>query len=141
MAAAVRIARFALAYWAAIFALGFVLGSIRVLWLAPRLGEGAAVLAELPVMLGASWLWARHLLVRLPLASAGQALAAGALAFALLLGAEFALAVVIFAQSPGAWFAALMRLPGSLGLAGQIGFALIPWATARGPCRKQENSN
>jgi hypothetical protein len=123
-----RIAAFALAYWAAIFALGFVLGTVRVLWLAPRLGESAAVLAELPVMLGASWLWARRLLVRLPLASAGAALAAGALAFVLLLGAEFALGVAAFGQSPGAWLAALLRLPGSLGLAGQLGFALIPWA-------------
>lgn len=126
-----RVARFALTYWAALFALGFVLGTIRVLWLAPMLGESAAVLAELPVMLGASWLWARRLLVRQPLASAGQALAAGALAFALLLGAELVLGVVAFGQSPAEWLAALGRPPGTLGLAGQLGFALIPWAARR----------
>src|SRR5690606_39056760 len=44
----------ALAYWAAIFALGFVLGTVRTLWLAPAVGELAAVALELPVMLGAS---------------------------------------------------------------------------------------
>lgn len=126
-----RLAAFALAYWAAILALGFVLGTLRVMWLAPLLGENTAVLAELPVMLGASWLWARTLLARQPLASAGEALAAGALAFALLLGAEFALGVIAFGQSPAGWFADLLHPPGVYGLVGQIAFALMPWAARR----------
>jgi hypothetical protein len=126
-----RIAGFALTYWAAVFALGFVLGTLRVVWLAPALGESAAVLAELPVMLAASWLWAQRLLARLPLASAGAALGAGALALALLLGAELALGALAFGQSPAAWLAALTRPPGSIGLAGQLGFALIPWWLSR----------
>jgi hypothetical protein len=126
-----RVAAFAFVYWAGVFAFGFILGTVRVLWLAPMLGESAAVLAELPVMLGVSWLWARSLLHRLPLPSAGAALAAGALAFALLLGAELALGVLAFGQSPSAWSADLLRPPGVYGLVGQIAFALMPWAVRR----------
>lgn len=116
----------ALTYFAGIFALGFVLGTIRVLWLVPALGENAAVLAELPVMLAASWLWARRVLRRQPLASRSAALAMGCLAFALLLLAELALGLTLFGQSAGEWLAALGHLPGSLGLAGQVLFALMP---------------
>ena len=53
-----RILGNALAYWAGIFTLGFVLGAVRLLVLVPRLGVAGAVAAELPVMLGASWLLA-----------------------------------------------------------------------------------
>lgn len=46
-----RIASAGLAYWAVVFALGFVLGTIRVLWLAPLVGLIPATALELPVML------------------------------------------------------------------------------------------
>ena len=49
----------ALRYFGIIFALGFVLGTIRTLWLAPIVGTVGAVLIELPIMLIASWLVAR----------------------------------------------------------------------------------
>jgi hypothetical protein len=38
-----------------IFVVGFILGTIRVLLLAPRLGETTAVIIEAPIMLAASW--------------------------------------------------------------------------------------
>ena len=78
----------ALAYWGAIFALGFVLGTLRVLWIAPQMGETRAVLFELPLMLAASWFAARWLVRRFGIGSAGQALAMGALAFVLLMASE-----------------------------------------------------
>lgn len=43
-------------YFVAVFTLGFCLGVLRTLVLVPRLGETLAVLAELPVILAASWL-------------------------------------------------------------------------------------
>ena len=66
----------ALAYWGAIFALGFVLGTLRVLWIAPQMGETRAVLFELPLMLAASWFAARWLVRRFGIGSAGHAAAA-----------------------------------------------------------------
>ncbi len=121
--------RLAAAYWAGIFALGFVLGSLRTLWLVPRIGELAAVALELPLMLGASWLWARRLLHGKAI-TPGQALAMGACAFALLMASE-ALLVTAMGEPIGQWIAGMGSPAGTLGLAGQIAFALIPWLAAR----------
>lgn len=121
----------ALAYWALVFAAGFALGTLRVLLLAPRLGETAAVAAELPVMLALSWYAAGAVPRRRPLPPGGPRLAMGALAFTLLLGAEAALGILAFGQAPAAWAAALATPPGALGLGGQALFALIPWLQGR----------
>lgn len=118
--------RHALIYLAAIFALGFVLGTARTLWLAPAVGPLAAVGLELPVMLGASWWLARQLAARRPLPSRRAALLAGLIAFVLLMALELALGMTLFGQSAQAWLAALATAPGALGLAGQALFALLP---------------
>jgi hypothetical protein len=126
-----QVGKAAAAYWAVIFALGFVLGTVRVLWLAPTVGLLPATALELPVMLGASWWAAGRVLRRFGIAGGAETLAMGALAFALLLGAECALAVVLIGQSAGAWIAGLAEPHAALGLAGQVAFALIPWWRAR----------
>ena len=126
MIARMIVLRPALVYFAAIFALGFVLGTVRTLWLAPAIGPTGAVLAELPVMLAASWWLARRIVARTALPHAGATLALGLIALALLLAAELALAVAAFGETPGAWLASLARPPGALGLAGQVLFGLLP---------------
>lgn len=126
-----QVGKAAAAYWAIIFALGFVLGTVRVVWLAPAVGLLPATALELPVMLGASWWAAGRVLRRFGIMGGGAALAMGALAFALLLGAECGLAVVLLGESPGAWLAGLAVPHALLGLAGQVMFALIPWWRAR----------
>jgi hypothetical protein len=118
--------RAALAYWAGVFALGFVLGTLRTLWLTPLLGDLAAVAAELPVILAASWWWSVRVLRRHPQPTRGAALAMGALAFALLMGAELALGMALGGLSASAWLASLGSPAGALGLAGQVAFAAIP---------------
>lgn len=116
-------------YWAMIFALGFVLGTVRVLWGADALGsdyEGTTFIAiEVPVMVGASWLAARWLVRRFGIASTGAALTMGAFAFVLLMVAEIALAAAT-GGSPAAWFAGLTMPMGLYGFAGQVAFGLMP---------------
>lgn len=119
--------RAAVAYWAVVFALGFVLGTVQVLWLAPQVGLMPATALELPVMLAASWLASGWLVRRFGLVSAREALAAGLAAFALLMVAECALAVTMMDQTPAQWLAGLRQPHALLGLAGQIVFALMPW--------------
>jgi len=48
-----------------VFLIGFILGTIRVLLLAPRLGETIAVIVEAPVILAASWFVCRWCVDRL----------------------------------------------------------------------------
>jgi hypothetical protein len=87
-----RVVGFGITYFAAVFAVGFALGIVRVLFVVPLIGERSAELAELPVMVAASALFAWRLVRRakLDVLSAGLA---GLLALALLLGAELAVVV------------------------------------------------
>jgi hypothetical protein len=128
----VTILRAAIAYWAVVFALGFVLGTIRVLWLAPQVGMLPATLIELPVMLGASWLASGWLLRRFEIAGGGEALAVGLLAFVLLMAAEYALGVGMMGLTVGQWLADFGQPHAAVGLTGQIVFALMPWWRVRG---------
>ncbi|WP_374528149.1 hypothetical protein [Novosphingobium sp.] len=130
-----RILANAASYWVGIFALGFVLGAVRVLWLAPRVGLKWALAIELPIMLAASWVFARRLHARRPLPSHNAALAMGGIAFALLIGSEVLLATQLFGATLGGWASALTSPEGRLGLAGQIGFGALPglvWRPVRG---------
>lgn len=120
------ILRPALAYLGVILALGFVLGTLRTVWLAPLVGATVAVACELPVLLAASWWWSARVLRRWPLPSRSAALAMGSLAFALLMVSELALANALAGQSAAAWLASLATPAGALGLAGQAVFAVIP---------------
>ncbi len=124
-----NVARAACAYAGAVFALGFLLGMLRALVLAPRWGELAAVGAELPPMLLASWFICRALLRRWPLARAGRYATMGALAFVLLMTLELGLAAT-FGESPSSYLGRLADPAGALGLVGQLGFGLIPWLQA-----------
>lgn len=117
----------ALAYFTAIFALAFGLGVLRQTIVAPALGEMLAVAAELPVVLVASWWWAGRVLRRWPLPRAVQRLAMGAVAFAILMAAELALAMSLGGQDARSWLSSRVQPAGALGLAGQALFALIPW--------------
>lgn len=119
-----RVIPCALAYAAAIFALGFVLGAVRVLAVAPRIGALAAVALELPLMLTAS-AWLARRLVRRAALTRGQAWAMGLLAFAPLLTAERVLAGLL-GRSGAEWLAGLLTPAGLLGLAGQAGFGVMP---------------
>jgi hypothetical protein len=76
-------------YFAMVFGAGFVLGPIRVLWLVPRVGDRAAELIEAPIMLAVIVVAARWIARRVG-GGAATRTATGAIALALLLGAELA---------------------------------------------------
>ncbi len=113
-------------YFALVFAVGFVLGTIRVFGLAPLVGESGAVAIELPVMLLASWIICRHIMRALLIARTSQRAVMGALALSLLLMAEFLISVLLLGKSPSEHFAAYREFSTQLGFAAQIAFALFP---------------
>ena len=114
-------------YWAMVFALGFVLGAIRVTWVIPMVGLIPATLLELPIILTASWFAAGWLVRRFAIASNREALIVGGLAFAILMLAECLLAGLLSGETPAQWLAGLYQPHALLGLAGQVVFALMPW--------------
>ena len=125
------IGRAATAYFGIVFGLGFVLGTARVLLVAPALGDLAATLVELPLMIGASWIACGWVLRRWPVPGRwSPRLALGALAFALLIGAEVLLGRVGFGRDLAGQVAAMSSPAGITGLLGQIVFALLPLVRA-----------
>lgn len=96
------------------------------MWIAPRLGEVGAVMVEVPLVLAISWVAAGAVLGRWPLRRLRDRAAMGALAFALLMALELALGGFGFARSLPQMLAAMGTPAGLIGLAGQIGFGLIP---------------
>jgi hypothetical protein len=131
MAELTQTIRAGLAYFALVFAIAFLLGTVRTLWIAPALGATNAVLVELPVMLAASWFIARWLVRRMAIKSVKEQMTMGVTAFATLMLAELGLAVVLLNQTAAVWFRELFGLPGILGLLGQIGFGLMPLLAGR----------
>jgi len=116
-------------YFGVLFALGFALGTVRVIVVAPRIGELAATMAEVPVMLLASWLACGWIVRRwsVPYRVSSRA-AMGAWFLGLLLAAEALLGLTLFGRTGAAQWAALTSPAGLLGLAAQLAAALFPLA-------------
>lgn len=119
--------RAGLDYFASVFALGFLLGTVRVFALAPQLGAWRATLVELPVMLAASWWLCRWALRRwqVPRRVADGALIGGT-AFACLMLAEVTLGTTLLGRDLAGQVAAMTSGPGALGLAAQLLYACFP---------------
>jgi hypothetical protein len=112
-------------YFQIVFAIGFALGTLRVLALVPALGELGAVLIELPIILAASWWISGRLIHRFKVPSEHR-LTMGALAFTLLILAEAVLSIFLFGRTFAQHMAHYRTLPGAVGLAGQLLFAAMP---------------
>lgn len=119
-----------LAYFLIVFTIAFALGIVRTLVIAPAIGATTAVVTEVPIILVVSWFAARQIVTHYALARATDRAYAGLVAFILLMLAELALAVQ-FGRTPAQWAASLVAVPGIIGLAGQIIFALMPLLVAR----------
>ena len=109
-----------------VFLIGFILGTIRVLLLAPRLGETTAVVLEAPFILTASWFVCRWCVDRLDVRRSVPARSlTGLVAFLLLMSAEVGMGAV-FGRSLVDQLAAYGSPAGAIGLAAQVIFALFP---------------
>ena len=109
------------------FSIGFVLGTIRVLLFAPRVGETTAVIVEAPIMLTASWFVCRWCVNRLDVRRTVAARSwMGLVAFLVLMSAEVGLGGVVFGRSLVDQLAAYGSPAGAIGLAAQVIFAIFP---------------
>lgn len=123
--------RAAVVYFGAVFAVAFVVGMVRVLVVAPVVGALVAVALEVPLILVVSCVVAGWVLRRWPL-DLTQRVGMGVVAFGLLMLAELGLAVLLFGQTAAEFVGGWATLPGALGLAGQIGFAMVPVVRGQG---------
>ena len=114
----------AFAYTLSVFVFAFVIGALRVTFVAPRTGPLIAVATEVPLVLALSWIVAGRVLARWRLVQA-QVAAMALLSFAILMVLEL-LTALAFGQTSAQFLSAMTTPAGALGLAGQIGFALIP---------------
>ena len=114
-------------YFALVFGVGFLLGTVRVLALVPRFGERWAELAEMPLMLIAIVVSARFVVRRFPAAHRASYLASGGIALLLLVAVELSVVLAIRGLSISRYFAERDPVAGSVYLAMLVVFALMPW--------------
>lgn len=114
-------------YFALVMGAGFLLGSVRVLFVVPHLGERWAELAEMPIMAMVIFVAAGYILRRYPeVQTRGRALVVGFTALALSVSAELVLAVVLQSQSLAEYLASRDKISGSVYLVMLVAFALMP---------------
>lgn len=114
-------------YFAIVFAVGFLLGTLRVLALEPEVGHSTAVLFELPFMLAASFFACHFVVTRLnvPL-RLGPRLFMGSLAFIFLIMAEITLSMLMSGAPLDAALSQLLAPENRIGLGGQALFGAMP---------------
>lgn len=114
-------------YFALVLGAGFVLGSIRVPLLVPRLGERYAELLEMPIMFLVIVMAARYVVRRFSLpARLAVRLQMGFAALGMSVLAELLLATVLQGRSLAAFIASRDPVSGSVYLGMLLLFALMP---------------
>jgi hypothetical protein len=120
-------------YFALVFSAGFVLGTIRTLWIVPRVGARTAELMEAPLMIVVSFLAARWVVKRLAVSSsAAPRLAVGGIGLAFMLMAELSLVLWLRGLTIGEYFATRDRVAGAVYYLALGLFALMPLMVSRG---------
>lgn len=127
-----QISKAALTYFALVFGTGFVLGTMRVLWIVPGIGERNAELLEEPLMLVAIVLAARWTVRRTGAASKPiENLVTGLIALALLVVAEFLLVFELRGLSLSEYARSRDPVSATVYLGMLVIFGLMPWLLAR----------
>lgn len=124
--------RAAIVYFALVFGTGFLLGLIRVPFVAPRIGERYAELAEMPLMFLAIYLASRFLRSKYCQNTDSVGLIAiGVIALLFLVGAELLLAVLLAGRGIGEYISSRDPVSGSVYLLMLLVFAAMPWFQAQ----------
>jgi hypothetical protein len=119
-------------YFALVFGAGFVLGTIRVLWLVPSLGTRMAELTETPIMFAVTILAARWVARRLALPpKPATRLGVGFVALVLLLVAEFTIVLWLRRLTISEYFANRDPVAGTVYIVMLGVFAIMPLLVAR----------
>jgi hypothetical protein len=114
-------------YFVLVFGTGFVLGTIRTLWIVPRLGTRVAELMEAPFMLAVTILAARWIVHRLALPSVPSSrLGMGFVALGLMLIAEFGLVLSLRGLSIKEYLATRDPVSGTVYYLLLVVFAIMP---------------
>jgi hypothetical protein len=120
-------------YFVVTYAAGFVFGTLRELFVVPRLGQLAATLIETPLMLAVTYFAASWIIGRFEIApSFSERLTIGLIGFALLMAAEIIFSGIMRGWSLQAWLAHLKTSDGAISLAMFVLFALMPLIVRRG---------
>jgi hypothetical protein len=119
-------------YFALVFGTGFILGTVRTLWVVPRVGTRMAELMETPIMLVVTIVAARWIVLHLLVPSALSArLGMGGIALALLLVVEFGLVLRVRGLSIREYLATRDRVSGTVYYMLLVVFAVMPLFVVR----------
>jgi hypothetical protein len=125
-------------YFSIVFGIAFVLGTIRVLVLVPRVGDLYAVLTETPIILTVSWMTITWIVGTKQEQQQLQQhhdttvvvqnrVVMGIAAFVFLMAAEWILSIVAFNKTSLEFWEDLTSSPAHIiGLLGQVAYGLIP---------------
>ncbi len=119
-------------YFALVFGAGFVIGTVRTLWVVPRVGTRTAELMEAPIMFAVTIVAARWIVLHLAISSGAAArLGMGCIALGLLLAAEFGLVLWLRGLSVREYLATRDRVSGTIYYVLLVVFAVMPLLVTR----------
>lgn len=119
-------------YFALVFAVGFVLGAVRTLWVVPRVGTRTAELMEMPIMLVVTIVAARWTVLRLSVPMMWSSrLGMGCMAVVLMLVAEFGFVLWVRGISIKDYLATRDPVSGTVYYAMLVVFAIMPLLVAK----------
>ncbi len=119
--------RVSLLYFCIVFAVGFALGTVRVLLLVDLLGERYAELAEMPLMILACGVTAHYLVAKYHAQlSAVRVVWVGLVSLVLLLAVEFSVVLALRGLSITEYFASRDPVSGTAYIVGLVSYAVAP---------------
>ena len=130
--AMMQILKAGLLYFVIVFGAGFVLGSVRTLWIVPRLGTRIAELMETPIMFVVTIIAARWIVRRFAVPSVpSRRIGMGCVGLGLLLVGEFMLALWLRGLSIREYLASRDPVSGTVYYVMLGVFAIMPLLVAR----------